>query len=281
MATVKRKLGSKLVEYKEKTRTRRFASKLIRPKKNVDAPKRLKVLLQKHSGRSHGTVTVRHQGGRHKRQYRIIDFKRDKFDVVGTITALEYDPSRNVDIALVKYTDGDYRYILAPKDLKVGDTVKSGEKVEVKDGNAMKLKNIPVGTVVHNVEFTPGKGGQIGRSAGTGLILQAKQAPFAHLKLPSGEIRMIRLESMATVGVLGNEEWKNLNLGKAGRKRHMGIRPTVRGTAMDPDSHPHGGGEARSGVGRKKPMTKYGRPAVGKTRKKKHLTNKFILKRRK
>lgn len=270
-----------LVAYKEKTKTRRFASKLIRPKKNENAPRRLRVILQKHSGRSHGTVTVRHQGGRHKRNYRLIDFKRDKYGVEGEVTALEYDPNRNVDIALVKYSDGQYRYILAPKDLKVGESVKSGEKVEVKVGNAMKLKNLPIGTVVHNVELIPGKGGQLGRAAGTGLILQAKQAPFAHLKLPSGEIRMIRLESMATIGILGNEEWKNLNLGKAGRKRHMGIRPTVRGTAQDPHSHPHGGGEGRSGVGRKKPMTKYGRPAVGKTRKKGKQSDKFIVKRRK
>lgn len=270
-----------LVKYKEKTKTRRFASKLIRPKKSGSTKRGLLSILTKHSGRSHGKVTVRHQGGRHKRQYRTIDFKRDKFGIEGTVVALEYDPNRNVDIALVKYSDGEYRYILAPKTLKVKDTVKSGEKVEIKTGNAMKLKSLPVGTVVHNVELTPGKGGQLGRSAGTGLTLQAKQAPFAHLKLPSGEIRMISLESMATVGVLGNEEWKNLNLGKAGRKRHMGIRPTVRGTAQDPGSHPHGGGEARSGVGRKKPMTKYGRPAVGKTRKKKHLSNKFIIKRRK
>ena len=270
-----------LIQYKEKTKTRRFASKITRSGKNEDAPRSLKVLLQKHSGRSKGTVTVRHQGGRHKRQYRLIDFKLDKFGVEGEVAALEYDPNRNTDIALIKYTDGEYRYILSPKGLKKGDKVKAGEKVEIKTGNAMKIKNIPVGTTLHNVELTPGKGGQIGRSAGTGLVLQAKQAPFAHLKLPSGEIRMILLESMATVGSLGNEEWKHIKLGKAGRKRHMGIRPTVRGTAQDPDSHPHGGGEGRSGVGRKKPMTKYGRPAVGKTRNKKKQSGKFILKRRK
>ncbi len=270
-----------LIQYKEKTKTRRFASKLARPKKSGKLIRALKTLLQKHSGRSKGVVTVRHQGGRHKRYYRIIDFKRNKFGVSGEVAALEYDPNRNVDIALIKYTDGEYRYILAPKGLKVGDEVKAGEKAEVKLGNAMKLKNAPVGTVLHNVELTPGKGGQIGRSAGTGLILQAKQLPYAHLKLPSGEIRMIPLESMATVGSLGNEEWKHIKLGKAGRSRHMGIRPTVRGTAQDPDSHPHGGGEGRSGVGRKKPMTKYGRPAVGKTRNKKKLSGRFILKRRK
>ncbi len=269
-----------LIQYKEKTKTRRFASKLVRPKKNGKSIRALKSLLAKHSGRSKGVVTVRHQGGRHKRFYRLIDFKRNKFGVTGEVTALEYDPNRNVDIALIKYTDGEYRYILSPKGLKVGDQVNAGEKVEVKTGNAMKIKNVPVGTVLHNVELTPGKGGQVGRSAGTGLILQAKLPPFAHLKLPSGEIRMIPLESMATVGVLGNEEWRHIKLGKAGRSRHMGIRPTVRGTAQDPDSHPHGGGEGRSGVGRKKPMTKYGRPAVGNTRKKKNVSNKFIVKRR-
>lgn len=270
-----------LVEYSEKTPTRRFSSKLIRAGKNPQAIKRLKRLLSKHSGRSHGTITVRHQGGRHKRQYRVIDFARNKFEVLGSVAALEYDPNRNVDIALVKYADGDYRYILAPKGLKVGESIQSGEKVELKLGNAMKLKNLPVGVVLHNVELTPGKGGQMGRSAGTGITLQAKQFPFAHLRLPSGEVRMVSLESMATVGVLGNEEWKNIKFGKAGRKRHMGVRPTVRGTAQDPRSHPHGGGEGRSGVGRKKPMTKYGRPAVGNTRNKTKQSNRMIVKRRK
>ncbi|MDO8638099.1 MAG: 50S ribosomal protein L2 [Candidatus Daviesbacteria bacterium] len=275
MALIQYERSSKLIAYKEKTNTRRFASKIDRASKNEDAPKSLKVLLQKHSGRSKGKITVRHQGGRHKRQYRIIDFLRNKFEVAGVVTALEYDPNRNVDIALIKYTDGEFRYILAPKDLKVGDKVEAGEKVEVKVGNAMKLKNMPIGTVMHNVN------GQMGRSAGTSIILQAKQEPFAHLKLPSGEIRMVSLEAMATIGILGNEEWKNINFGKAGRKRHMGIRPSVRGTAMDPRSHPHGGGEGRSGVGRKKPMTFYGRPAVGKTRNKTKYTNQFIIERRK
>lgn len=270
-----------LVQYKEKTKTRRFASKLVRPKKNFLAPRGLKVILSKHSGRSGGKITVRHQGGRHKRYWRVIDFKRDKFGVSGAVAALEYDPNRNVDIALIKYQDGEFRYILAPQGLHVGDKVVSTEKAEIKVGNAMRLKNIPVGTPLHNVELHPGFGGQFGRSAGTSLVLQAKQAPFAHLKLPSGEIRMIPLQALATVGVLGNEEWKNIKFGKAGRKRHMGIRPSVRGTAMDPRSHPHGGGEGRSGIGRKKPMTKYGRPAVGKTRKKRKLSDKFIMKRRK
>lgn len=271
-----------LISYSEKTKTRRFASKLVKPKKNLSAPKNLKKLLKKNSGRgSSGRITVRHQGGRHKRFYRIIDFKRNNYNVEGKVEAFEYDPNRNVDLALISYSDGDKRYILAPNGLKVGDTVVSGEKVEIKVGNAAKLKSLPVGTVIHNVELTPGRGGQFGRSAGVGLVIQAKEEGFAHLKMPSGEIRMLPLEAMATVGVLGNEDWKNINFGKAGRKRHMGIRPTVRGTAQDPHSHPHGGGEGRSGVGRKKPMTKYGKPAVGNTRKKNKWTSKYILKRRK
>ncbi len=269
-----------LISYKEKTQTRRFASRMLKPKKNANAPKKLKSLLPKKSGRSGGKITVRHQGGRHKRYYREIDFKRD-LTGVAKVEALEYDPNRNVQIALVMYENGQRRYILAPKELKVGMEVESGERVDIKVGNALKLANLPVGTVVHNVELIPGKGGQLGRSAGTGLIIQAKEGGFAHVKMPSGEIRMVNINSMATVGSLGNEDWKNIELGKAGRKRHMGIRPTVRGTAMDPRSHPHGGGEARSGVGRKKPMTKYGRPAVGKTRTKGKWTDKYILKRRK
>lgn len=244
--------------------------------------KNLKTILKKHSGRSAGgMVTVRSQGGRHKRYYREIDFKRDKFGVEGEVVSLEYDPNRNVTIALVKYSDGEYRYILAPKDLKAGDKIFSADKVESKVGNAMKLRNITIGTMVHNVELIPGRGGQIGRSAGVGLQLLAKEGGFAHLKLPSSEVRMVPLESLATIGVLGNEEMKQMVIGKAGRSRHMGIKPNVRGVAQDPDSHPHGGGEGRSGIGRKTPMTKYGRPAVGKTRNKKKWTNKYILSRRK
>ena len=243
--------------------------------------KKLKTILKKHSGRSHGRVTVRGQGGRHKRYYREIDFKRDKFGLIGEIVALEYDPNRNVDIAKVLYEDGEFRYILAVKGLNLGDMVKAGEKVEAKIGNAMKLKNIPVGTIIHNIELNPGMGGQIARSAGVGVQLSAKEGNFAHLKLASGEIRKVPLSGMATIGSLGNEEFKNRVIGKAGRSRWMGRRPKVRGTAMDPDSHPHGGGEGRSGVGRKKPMTVYGKPAVGKTRNKKKWTSKYILSRRK
>ena len=244
--------------------------------------KKLKIILKKHSGRTAGGgVTVRGQGGRHKRYWREIDFKRNKFGVTGEVTSLDYDPNRNVDIALIKYTDGDFRYILAPKGIKVGDKVTSGDKVEIRPGNAMKLKNMTVGALVHNVEMVPGKGGQLGRSAGVALQLLAKEGNFAHLKLPSGEVRMIPLESLATIGSLGNEEMRQEFLGKAGRSRHMGIRPTVRGVAQDPDSHPHGGGEGRSGIGRKTPMTKYGRPAVGNTRNKKNKTSRYIIKRRK
>lgn len=269
-----------LITYKEKTNTRRFASKMEKPKKSKKI-RSLMGILRKHSGRSLGQVTVRHQGGRHKRYYREIDFKRDKLGSVGLVESFEYDPNRNVNIVLIKYSDGERRYILAPKGLKVKDEVVSDDRVEIKTGNSMKLKNIPIGTVVHNVELIPGQGGKIGRSAGTSLSLQAKINGFAHLKMPSGEIRMISLDCFATVGSLGNEERKNINLGKAGRSRHLGIRPSVRGTVMDPDSHPHGGGEGRSGIGRKKPMTKYGKPAVGNTRKKGKWTNKYIVKRRK
>lgn len=247
----------------------------------VIAPNRLKRILKKHSGRSNGILTVRGQGGRQKRYYREIDFKRDKFGVSGEVVSLEYDPNRNVSIALVKYADGEYRYILAPKGMTLGDKIISGEKVEVKVGNAMKLRNMTVGTLIHNVELVPGHGGQLGRSAGVALQLLAKEGDFAHLKMPSGEIRMVPLQSMATIGSLGNKEIRQRFLGKAGRSRHMGIKPIVRGVAQDPDSHPHGGGEGRSGIGRKKPMTKYGRPAVGKTRNKKKWTNKYIMKRRK
>ncbi|MBI2020304.1 50S ribosomal protein L2 [Candidatus Daviesbacteria bacterium] len=245
------------------------------------APKNLRTILKKHSGRSHGQVTVRAQGGRHKRYFRDIDFKRDKFGVEGEVVGLEYDPNRNVDIALIKYADGEYRYILAPSGLKIGDKVISDEKVEIKVGNAQKLKNISIGTIVHNVELIPGMGGKLGRSAGVGIQVLAREGGFVHLKMPSSEIRMVPEDSLATIGKLGHEEFMQRVLGKAGRSRHMGIKPTVRGVAQDPHSHPHGGGEGRSGIGRKRPMTVYGRPAVGKTRAKDKWTSKFILKRRK
>jgi large subunit ribosomal protein L2 len=239
---------------------------------------KLKFIRKKNSGRDYsGKVTVRHQGGEQKRFMRVIDFKRDKFGVEGKVAAIEYDPNRTTQIALIHYTDGDKVYILSPLGLKVGDMVKSGPQAEIKIGNALPLKALPLGTVVHNVEFFPGRGGQIGRSAGTGIIVQAKEGNDIDLKLPSGEIRRVTGDCLGTVGTLGNIDWKNNKLGKAGASRHRGIRPTVRGVAQDPRSHPHGGGDGRSGKGRKRPMTYAGRPAVGKTRRKTKHSNKYIL----
>lgn len=243
---------------------------------------KLKVIRKKHAGRdAHGRVAVRHQGGEHKRFLRNIDFKRDKFDVKGQVVALEYDPNRSCEIALVQYGDGDKRYILAPDGLKVNDVVISGVDIEPKVGNALPLYKIPVGTIVHNIEFTPGRGGQMARSAGTGAIVSAAEVGYIHLKLPSGELRKVSERAMATIGQLGNIEWKNEIIGKAGRSRNMGIRPTVRGVAQNPRSHPHGGGEGRSGIGMPSPKTYAGRKAVGKTRDKNKYSNKYILARRK
>ncbi|MBI2074386.1 MAG: 50S ribosomal protein L2 [Candidatus Levybacteria bacterium] len=244
--------------------------------------KRLKVIRKKHSGRdSSGKVVVRHQGGEHKRFLRVIDFKRDKIGVSGKVVAIEYDPNRNCEVALVQYTDGEKRYILCPHDLQLNDVIISGENVDIKVGNALPLFAIPIGTVVHNVELTPGRGGQLARSAGTAAVVAAKEDTLVHLKLPSGEIRKIRNKGNATVGQLGNVEWKNRIIGKAGRKINMGIRPTVRGVAQNPRSHPHGGGEGRSGIGMTTPKTYAGRSAVGKRRKKHKYSNKYILQRRK
>lgn len=244
--------------------------------------KKLKTIKKQHSGRdASGQVSVRHQGGQHKRFVRSIDFKRDKFDIVGKVLGIEYDPNRTCDIALVQYTDGDKRYVLAPIGLKINDTIVSGKSVDAVLGNSLPLSNIPLGTMVHNVELTPGKGGQIARSAGTGAIVTAKEGDFVHLKMPSGEMRKVRVMAHATVGQLGNEDWKNEQLGKAGRARNMGRRPTVRGVAQNPRSHPHGGGEGRSGIGMPGPKTFAGRAAVGNTRKKKKYSDKYILKRRK
>lgn len=245
--------------------------------------RKLKNILAKHSGRnSSGRVTVRHQGGRHKRYLREIDFKRDKRDISAKVIAIEYDPNRGVDIALLFYTDGEKRYILAPEGLKVGDQVQSGGKAEVKPGNALSLKNMPLGTVVHNLEIRPGKGGQMVRGAGGGAILMSKEEKYALIKLPSGEQRKIELACYATVGQLGNIERKNRVLGKAGRKRNMGVRPTVRGVAQNPHSHPHGGGEGRSGIGMPSPKSPWGKKTLGvRTRSKKKYSNKMIAKRRK
>lgn len=242
----------------------------------------LKKILKKNSGRDNsGTVVVRHQGGRQKRFYRIVDFKRNKFDMSGTIVGIEYDPNRSVDLLLVQYNDGEKRYILRPLNVNLGDKVLSSETVDIRNGNAMKIKNIPIGTPVHNIELTKGRGGQIVRSAGDQATIVAKEEKYVQVKLPSGEIRRILNDNYATIGQLSKVEWKDRVLGKAGTKRHMGIRPTVRGVAQDPRSHPHGGGEGRSGIGMPSPKTYRGRIAVGKTRDKKKYSNKNIIKRRK
>lgn len=244
--------------------------------------KQLKTLKKKNSGRdASGKVVVRHQGGQHKRFLRDIDFKRDKHGVIGKVAAVEYDPNRTCDVALVHYSDGDKRYILAPHGLALNDIIIAGKTAEIKPGHALALSEIPIGTVVHNVELTPGKGGQLARGAGTGAIVSAKEGEFVHLKLPSTEVRKIRANCMATVGQVGNIDLKNEVLGKAGRARHMGRRPTVRGVAQNPRSHPHGGGEGRSGIGMPSPKTYTGRIAVGRTRKKNKYSNKHIMQRRK
>lgn len=243
--------------------------------------RKLKIIKKKHSGRdATGQVAVRHQGGAHKRFLRVIDFRRDKV-IPGRVISVEYDPNRTCDIALIHYADGEKRYILAPHEIQVGNTIASGTDVDIQPGNVLPMQNIPVGTIVHNVELIPGKGGQMARSAGTGAVIAAKEGEFVHLRLPSGEVRKIRASGRATIGQLGNIEWKNRVIGKAGRSRHMGIRPTVRGVAQNPRSHPHGGGEGRSGIGMPSPKTYAGRLAVGKTRKPKKYSNKYILQRRK
>lgn len=243
--------------------------------------KHLKIIRKKHSGRdATGKVAVRHQGGGNKQFVRIVDFYRTK-TLPGKIISIEYDPNRTCNIALVQYPDGEKAYILCPNDLIIGDTVISGEKVDIKPGNALPVRNIPIGTLVHNVEFMPGKGGQIARSAGAAAIIFAVENNFMQLKMPSGEIRKVPLRSRASIGQLGKINWKDRVFKKAGTKRHMGIRPTVRGVAQNPRSHPHGGGEGRSGIGMNTPKTYAGRPAVGKTRNRKKYSNKYIVQRRK
>lgn len=263
------------------TPSRRFMTNLSFAELTKKVPEAgLLTILPKKSGRNR-KVSVRGKGGRAKRFWRQIDFKRDKKDLAGRVAAIEYDPNRRVFITLVVYPDGEKRYLLAPQILKVGDEVLAGENVEVKVGNALPLSKIPVGTIVHNLELQPGKGGQIGRSAGTGTAILAKENGFVQVKLPSGEIRRVPSQCLATIGQLGNLDWKNVTLGKAGRSRHLGRRPKVRGVAQNPRSHPHGGGEGRSGIGMSTPKTFAGRPAVGKTRKKKKYSDKYIIKRRK
>jgi large subunit ribosomal protein L2 len=227
-----------------------------------------------------GRITVRHRGGGHKRRYRVIDFKRDKLGVPGRVDSIEYDPNRSARIALVVYADGDKRYILAPLGLQVGAPIMAGPEAEVRVGNAMPLRGIPLGTVIHNIELQPGRGGQLARSAGTAAQLMAKEGDYAQVRLPSGEVRRVLLACMATIGQVGNSEHANLNLGKAGRKRWMGWRPVVRGVAMDPDSHPHGGGEGRSPVGMPGPKTPWGKPALGYRTRTKKPSDKYIVRRR-
>ncbi|HVT01588.1 MAG TPA: 50S ribosomal protein L2 [Patescibacteria group bacterium] len=243
--------------------------------------KKLKIILKKQSGRdSSGRVAVRHQGGRSKRFYRLVDFKRNKVGVEGVVVAIEYDPNRSADLAVIHYKDGEKSYILAPLGLKPGDKIVAGDRAEVRVGNAMPLNLIPVGQPIHNIELNKGRGGQIARSAGDQAFIMAKEAGYAHIKMPSGEIRKILGINYATIGQLGKVDWKDRVLGKAGASRHRGIRPSVRGVAMNPSSHPHGGGEGRSGIGLKYPKTYAGRKAVGKTRQPKKYSNKFIIKRR-
>ena len=250
--------------------------------KHAKPQKELVEVLKKHSGRnSYGRITVRHQGGGNRKKYRVIDFKRDKMDVPATVLRLEYDPNRSAYIALVEYTDGERRYILAPVGLNVGDTVLSSAAADIKPGNALPLANIPVGTVIHNIELYPGKGAQLVRSAGVAAQLMAKENGMATVRLPSGEYRKVRLNCIACIGQVGNVDHANIAVGKAGRKRHMGIRPTVRGSVMNPCDHPHGGGEGRAPVGHSSPRTPWGKPALGlKTRKHKARSDKFIVKRR-
>ena len=249
----------------------------------TDKPeKSLTVTLKKHSGRnSRGKITVRHRGGGTRPKYRIIDFKRDKDGIPGKVATIEYDPNRSANIALINYADGEKRYIVAPNKLEVGDVIFSGPDADIKVGNALPVANIPVGTIIHNIELKPGKGAQLVRAAGNGAQLMAKEGKFASLRLPSGEVRKVRQECRATIGEVGNIDHQNIQIGKAGRKRHMGIRPTVRGSVMNPNDHPHGGGEGKAGIGRVSPVTPWGKPALGyKTRKKGKSSDKYIVKRR-
>ncbi len=238
--------------------------------------------LKSNAGRnSYGRITVRHRGGGTKRKYRVIDFKRDKRDMKANVIAIEYDPNRSANIALVQYEDSEKRYIIAPVGLHVGDVIECSTTADIRPGNALPIANIPVGTVIHNIELMPGKGAQLVRAAGNSAQLMAKEGKYAQVRLPSGEVRMIRLDCIATIGQVGNIDHENISIGKAGRKRHMGWRPTVRGVVMNPNDHPHGGGEGKSPIGMPSPVTPWGKPALGyKTRKHKKASNKFIVKRR-
>ena len=269
--------------YKPTTNARRNMSVTDYSELSKVAPERsLLEPLNKKSGRNnYGRITVRHRGGGNHKKYRVIDFKRDKFDMTGVVETLEYDPNRSAHIALVKYEDGEKRYILAPVGLKVGDKIIAGESADIKIGNALPLINIPTGTFIHNVELNPGRGGQLARAAGNAAQLMAKENGMALLRLPSGELRNVPAKCMATIGQVGNIDHENVKVGKAGRKRHMGWRPTVRGSVMNPCDHPHGGGEGKSPIGRPGPCTPWGKPALGyKTRAKKNKSDKLIVRRR-
>ena len=249
----------------------------------TDKPeKSLTVTLKKHAGRNvRGKITVRHRGGGTRPKYRIIDFKRMKDGIPAKVATIEYDPNRTANIALIVYADGEKAYIIAPKELKVGDIIESGAEADIKVGNALPLANIPLGTIIHNVELKPGKGAQMVRAAGNGAQLMAKEGEFAQVRLPSGEVRKVRMDCRATIGEVGNGDHQNISIGKAGRKRHMGIRPTVRGAVMNPNDHPHGGGEGKAGIGRVGPVTPWGKPALGlKTRKRGKDSSRYIVKRR-
>ena len=268
--------------YKPTTNGRRGMSTLRNDEITTNKPE--KSLLAKNSNKAgrnnQGKITVRHQGGGEKRKYRIIDFKRNKFDIVGTVATIEYDPNRSANIALINYIDGEKRYIIAPKGLKVGMQVVSGENADIKVGNALPLMNIPEGTMVHNIELRPGKGGELARSAGASAQILGKEGKYVLIRLTSGEVRKVLGTCLATIGEVGNEDYSLVKIGKAGRKRHMGIRPTVRGSVMNPNDHPHGGGEGRAPIGRSGPMTPWGKPALGYKTRKKKSSDKLIVRRR-
>ena len=268
--------------FKPTTNARRKMSTLVNEEITKTTPeKSLTVTLKKNGGRNNqGHITVRHHGGGEKRKYRIIDFKRNKFDIEGTVASIEYDPNRSTNIALINYIDGEKRYIIAPKDLKVGDKIISGENVDIKVGNALPIISIPVGTVIHNIELRPKKGGALARSAGSSAQILGREGKYVMIRLSSGEQRKILGTCMATIGEVGNEDYELVHLGKAGRSRHLGIRPTVRGSVMNPNDHPHGGGEGRAPIGRSGPVTPWGKPALGYKTRKKKSSDKLIVKRR-
>ena len=268
--------------YKPTTNGRRKMSTLINTEITTDKPeKSLVVTIKKNGGRNNqGRITVRHKGGGEKRKYRIIDFKRNKRDIPGVVATIEYDPNRSANIALINYNDGEKRYIIAPKDLKVGMEIVSGENADIKVGNALPIMNIPVGTVIHNIELKPGKGGELARSAGASAQILGREGNYVMVRLSSGEQRKILGTCYATIGEVGNEDYELVKLGKAGRSRHMGIKPTVRGSVMNPNDHPHGGGEGRAPIGRKGPVTPWGKPALGYKTRKKKASDKLIVRRR-